>query len=91
MMNKKFAYKMYFGGPNDPGTAWNGYETKWSNGTEALGYEEALYNVGGGQWHHEMGFSDPFFGTAQSMVTTFNLQFGKNPNYDHAACMAAGP
>ena len=90
-MNKKFAYKMYFGGPNDPGTAWNGYETKWSNGTEALGYEEVLYNVGGGQWHHEMGFSDPFFGTAQSMVTTFNLQFGKNPNYDHAACMAAGP
>lgn len=37
MRNKKFEYKMYFGGPNDPGTKWNGYESYWNNGTAALG------------------------------------------------------
>lgn len=37
MRNKKFEYKMYFGGPNDPGIKWNGYESYWNNGTAALG------------------------------------------------------
>ena len=90
MKNKKFGYKMYFGGPNAPGTSWNGYESYWNNGTFAMGADEALYNVGGGQWHHEMGFSDPFFGSAQNMVSTYNTNLGKNPPYDGAACMAAG-
>eukprot|EP00438_Fugacium_kawagutii_P002874 Skav222168 [mRNA] locus=scaffold3048:150542:161678:- [translate_table: standard] len=90
MRNKKFEYKMYFGGPNDPGTKWNGYESYWNNGTAALGQDEALYNVGGGQWHHEMQFSDPYFGSTQDMVSIYNTQLGKNPTYDGAACMAAG-
>eukprot|EP00435_Cladocopium_sp_Y103_P045137 s152_g12.t2 len=90
MRNKKFEYKMYFGGPNDPGTKWNGYESYWNNGTTALGPDEALYNVGGGQWHHEMGFSDPYFGSTQAMVSAYYTQLGKNPTYDGAACMAAG-
>lgn len=58
--------------------------------TSISGADEALYNVGGGQWHHEMGFSDPFFGSAQNMVSTYNTNLGKNPPYDGAACMAAG-
>lgn len=37
MRNKKFEYKMYFGGPNNAGTKWNGYESYWNNGTTALG------------------------------------------------------
>ncbi|CAK9062823.1 unnamed protein product [Durusdinium trenchii] len=87
---KKFGYKMYFGGPNGAGTAWYGYESYWNNGTAALGKDEALYNTGGGQWHYEMGFSDPYFGTTASMVSQFETQFAKVPSYDHAACMAAG-
>ncbi|CAL1159370.1 unnamed protein product, partial [Cladocopium goreaui] len=90
MRNKKFEYKMYFGGPNDAGTKWNGYESYWNNGTTALGPDEALYNVGGGQWHYEMGFSDPYFGSTQAMVSAYYAQLGKNPTYDGAACMAAG-
>ncbi|CAE6972696.1 SVEP1 [Symbiodinium natans] len=90
MMNQKFGYRMYFGGPNYPGTAWNGYESYWSNGSVALGKDEALYNIGGGQWHHEMGFSDPIFGSSQQMNGVFFQQFGKYPGYDAAACMAAG-
>ncbi|OLP95414.1 Sushi, von Willebrand factor type A, EGF and pentraxin domain-containing protein 1 [Symbiodinium microadriaticum] len=90
MMNQKFGYRMYFGGPNYPGTAWNGYETYWANGSVALGQDQALYNIGGGQWHHEMGFSDPIFGSSAQMKAVFIQQFGKNPGYDAAACMAAG-
>ena len=41
----------------------------WSNGTVAAGYREAVYNVGGGQWHWEMNFSDPFFGSTEKMVS----------------------
>ncbi len=58
--------------------------------TSISGADEALYNVGGGQWHHEMGFSDPYFGSTQNMVSTYNTVLGKNPPYDGAACMAAG-
>ena len=54
------------------------------------GPDEALYNVGGGQWHYEMGFSDPYFGSTQTMVSAYYAQLGKNPTYDGAACMAAG-
>ena len=55
-----------------------------------LGPDEALYNLGGGQWHYEMGFSDPYFGSTQAMVSAYYAQLGKNPTYDGAACMAAG-
>ena len=47
----------------------------------ALGVEQALYNIGGGQWHHEMGFSDPIFGSSEQMKAVFIQQFGKNPGY----------
>ena len=52
MRQRKFAFQMYFGGPNVEGIAWNGYESYWQNGTVALGTADALYNMGGGQWHH---------------------------------------
>ena len=28
------------------------YESYWQNGTVALSSTDALYNIGGGQWHH---------------------------------------
>lgn len=87
---EKLSYKTYFGGPNAPGTKWNGYESYFQNGTEALRVEHALYNVGGGQWHHEMGFSDPIFGSSQKAREIYKSQMGEEPTYDGAACMAAG-
>ena len=52
MRQQRLAFQMYFGGPNVPGTSWSGYESYWQNGTAALGSADALYNIGGGQWHH---------------------------------------
>ena len=55
----------------------------------ALGQDQALYNIGGGQWHHEMGFSDPIFGSSAQMKAVFNQQFGKNTGYAPASATAA--
>eukprot|EP00931_Biecheleriopsis_adriatica_P098945 TRINITY_DN7315_c0_g1_i1.p1 TRINITY_DN7315_c0_g1~~TRINITY_DN7315_c0_g1_i1.p1 ORF type:complete len:1557 (-),score=234.42 TRINITY_DN7315_c0_g1_i1:112-4782(-) len=90
MALERFSYSTYFGGPNVPGTKWNGYESYFQNGSEALQLEHVLYNVGGGQWHHDMGFSDPLFGSSGNAVKLYTEQFGEPPGYDAAACMAAG-
>lgn len=90
MRQRKFAFQMYFGGPNVEGIAWNGYESYWQNGTVALGTADALYNMGGGQWHHGMLFSDPFFGSSSEMVRQFSELFERPPSYDAAACTSAG-
>ncbi|CAK9085494.1 EGF and pentraxin domain-containing protein 1 [Durusdinium trenchii] len=90
MINKKFSYKMYYGGPNVPGNASNGYESYWPNGSRAFGFEESVYNVGAGQWHHLLNFSDPIFGSSRAMVSGYRVKYGHVPSYDSAACIAAG-
>eukprot|EP00933_Yihiella_yeosuensis_P070296 TRINITY_DN7805_c0_g1_i2.p1 TRINITY_DN7805_c0_g1~~TRINITY_DN7805_c0_g1_i2.p1 ORF type:complete len:1299 (+),score=204.13 TRINITY_DN7805_c0_g1_i2:53-3949(+) len=90
MFQEKFSYKMYFGGPNVKGKKWNGYESYFKNGTEAMAKQHAMYNVGGGQWHHEMQMSDPIFGSSGNAVKLYREKFGSEPSYDAAACMTAG-
>ena len=41
----------------------------WPNGSRAFGFEESVYNVGAGQWHHLLNFSDPIFGSSRAMVS----------------------
>jgi len=88
MKQKNFDFKMYFGETNVSGT----YESYWNNTTlkTALEKEDVLYNLGAAQWHHEMEFLDPYFGSSQNMVSTFRQQFQYNPTEEHAACVAAG-
>jgi len=90
MKNKRFKYQMYYGGPNSPGRAWNGYESFFPNGTVAFGKAEAMYNLGAGQWHPGLRFSDPIFGSSETMVQGYKSQFGKAPSSDSASCVAAG-
>eukprot|EP00435_Cladocopium_sp_Y103_P016147 s1465_g4.t1 len=90
MMKQKLRYKMYFGAPHGPGRSWIGYETSWPNGSAAMGFEAATYNVGGGQWHDELRFADPYFDSSKNMASRYLQLFGEKPTYDAAACAAAG-
>lgn len=90
MRTKQVNYKMHLGQPSVPGTAWNGYESYWPDGTPALGQHEALYNVGSGQWHKDMEFQDPYFTSTGDMLLRYLQATGKHPTYDAAACVAAG-
>ena len=50
-------------------------KTGWSSGWlvgrddfSRFGKAEAMYNLGAGQWHPELRFSDPIFGSSETMV-----------------------
>mmetsp|Transcript_54364 Transcript_54364/g.145171 ORF Transcript_54364/g.145171 Transcript_54364/m.145171 type:complete len:1239 (-) Transcript_54364:215-3931(-) len=86
----RFSYKMAFNLPNTNTTSWTGYPTDSTSFSESLTSNDAMYNIGGGQYHYGMQYSDPIFGGNQNMVRMWTEKFGTPPG-DHAAgCIAAG-
>ena len=53
-------------------TGWSsGWLVGWLVGKDdfsRFGKAEAMYNLGAGQWHPELRFSDPIFGSSETMV-----------------------
>mmetsp|Transcript_111438 Transcript_111438/g.354723 ORF Transcript_111438/g.354723 Transcript_111438/m.354723 type:complete len:1595 (-) Transcript_111438:541-5325(-) len=87
----RFAFKSYFGGPNFPGTGWNGYDGFDQYGNQTVNFVDAVYNQGGGQWHENMKYTDPFFGTSGRMVNLYKQQLGVTAvDYNPAGCVAVG-
>jgi hypothetical protein len=44
--------------------------TSWPNGSAAMGFEAAAYNVGGGQWHDDLRCPGSFRKVASRGVST---------------------